>query len=74
MILHTQIKRNNVLGKGNHACKGPPVRPAPLAGGMKSSVASQVGRARGKETRIEEQVGQTRRPVKCDGRHSRLLT
>ena len=72
MILHTQIKRNNVLGKGNRACKGPTVRPAELVGGVKSSVASQVGRARDKEERIEEQVGQTRRAVKCAGRHSRL--
>lgn len=38
MIFHTQIKRNNVLGKANHVCEGPTVRPAQLVGGTKSSV------------------------------------
>jgi len=43
MIFHTQIKRNNVLGKGNRMCNGPTVRPAQLVGGMKSSVWPESG-------------------------------
>lgn len=41
---HTQIKRNDIPGKGNYSCKGPKVRTAGLVGGMKSSVWPKSGR------------------------------
>ena len=43
MIFHTQIKKNNVLSKGNRTCNGPTVRPGQLVGGMKSSVRPESG-------------------------------